>query len=262
MIWMYDKKTRNLKRVSIKQVAQESGFYSDSDETKLANHVEGPANVVLDKLRQRQAITTQERAELAYYIAAMIRRVPRYRRRAQEMIPEVLEKVIARTKAALIEVANVQQVEPTDLEKSLELVDKVGEKFKEETPPEMMEIIRTPFPNDEWVKAIYFMTWRVCTTKWPNCFLTSDNPAFFFESDGLGNENVELVFPISSEVALHCSWQKGPDGREWQIHHQKVREFNRRLACYAERFIFYREGANWIESIAHRRPEDLQRMVR
>ena len=55
---------------------QENGFYSPEDERDLNQLVEMPANYVLDKLRDRIAITLEDRDKLAFYIATFIYRVP------------------------------------------------------------------------------------------------------------------------------------------------------------------------------------------
>jgi hypothetical protein len=70
-----------------------------------------------------------------------------------------------------------------------------------------MEKTRTPWPGREMTELIYYMAWRFCTTRGPSFFITSDNPAFIFECYGLRNDEAELVFPISSDLALHGCWQ-------------------------------------------------------
>ena len=51
-IWMYDKLKGTRKLVKIKQVAQEPKFYTETVEEALTEHVEKPANAVIDKLNR------------------------------------------------------------------------------------------------------------------------------------------------------------------------------------------------------------------
>ncbi len=81
-------------------------------------------------------------------------------------------------------------------------------------------------------------------------FLTSDNPAHFFESVGLSSPVAELVFPISSHLAIHGSYQPGDDGMVILGEKEIIREFNRRVASGAVRFVFYHERREWLASVS------------
>ena len=76
---MYDKKRKTWSHAGLADVAQQAGFYGAETEKKLANEVESPGNRVLDKLRERQGLSDQERMEAAVYIATMLERVPKRR---------------------------------------------------------------------------------------------------------------------------------------------------------------------------------------
>jgi hypothetical protein len=61
MILTYDKKDLSCKPLPIKRVAQAPGFYDAEVEAELAARLEGPANVILEELRNLRRITEEQR---------------------------------------------------------------------------------------------------------------------------------------------------------------------------------------------------------
>ena len=57
-IWVHDRHGGEAQLANIAKVAQSRDFYSQSTETILAETVERPANLVIQKLTTRQPITT------------------------------------------------------------------------------------------------------------------------------------------------------------------------------------------------------------
>lgn len=94
------------------------------------------------------------------------------------------------------------------------------------------------------------MEWRLLRTNGPIYFLTGDNPAFYFEGLGLARPASELTFPLSSQQVLWGSHMpvRGP----WRLPARQgmVKEANKRLAFGAQRFIVYRQKAEWMQKLA------------
>jgi hypothetical protein len=67
-----------------------TGFYTDAIEIALNEHVEKPANVVLERIRQGGDITLAEaeRVSLTVYIATMMKGVPDFRNEAEFLCTE------------------------------------------------------------------------------------------------------------------------------------------------------------------------------
>jgi hypothetical protein len=257
---MYDKRDGCFRKANVATVAQERDFYSDEVEKKLNEIVETPANAAIAKFMARQQLDATERGHLAYCLATMMRRVPLARSRAQAMMPQILADTVQEVKE-LIGRAAAEGRFDTDTEAvRLAEADATAEKLQDSPPPEILERIRTPWPTNEMVALIYFMTWRFFTTDARTPFLTSDNPAFFFECYGLANQDSELTFPITSHLALHACWQSGREGEVQPLHHRLVGEFNKRVASSAERFVFSPIEADWIAMIARRRRDELSRI--
>jgi hypothetical protein len=204
-IWMYDKQEGICKQVPIKQVAQAPAFYTDAVETLITEHIEKPANAVIDKIGGGSTISDVDRAHLAYYVGTMIRRVPHARAYAYGKIPGVLADVARRVREHLQAEAEAGRLDAAELAARLAETYAAEAKFGQQPPPDVVEWIETPWPTEAMLTAIFSMSWRFVPSPGPSFFLTSDNPASFFKQFGLGTPQSELVFPLCRTLALHCS---------------------------------------------------------
>ncbi len=262
MLWQYDKQRDSFARVSLSTAANEADFYPAEVEVQLANDVEAPANVVIEKLRAGQAVTSKERADLAFYIATMLKRVPASRKKGMELLPSVLEETVRETKELIIRMGQQGLIDPALQARRLAEAEAAAKKFSKQPPPETLERVNSPWPSEQMIASVYFMSWRLLTTVGPSYFMTSDNPVFFFTCYGLQGEQAELVFPISSDLALHGCWQplRLKEKQLLKAPQQFVKEFNRRIANAATRFIFYRQNAEWIRTVSQKTEPYLNRI--
>jgi len=104
-IWVYDKKSKRRFSTQVKNIANETAFYSPEVEQYLANMVEGPANAVLGKIHQREWITEGEKELLAEYMAAMIKRVPRGKQLVKQLAPDTAQKLSDKITMELVAIA-------------------------------------------------------------------------------------------------------------------------------------------------------------
>jgi uncharacterized protein DUF4238 len=249
-IWLHDKRKGSFRLASIEKVAQSKGFYSPEIEAVLAKDVENPGNTVIQKLIRNAAITPVERLQLAYYIGVMLKRIPASRRRAREMIPEVLADVVANLREQLVAVADTVRADPDQLARRLREVDAMERKFNVQPPANVVAQIREPWPSEGILRALFGMTWRVLVSSGPQFFVTTDNPAFFFRVYGLAKVESELCFPLSRTHVLHGSWQAAESDLVFlRVKQSIVKEINRRLASETERLAFYHKPAPWLLSI-------------
>lgn len=252
-IWTYDKVLKQLKRIPIKVVAQEPGFYDAKTESDLNTEIERPALSSLGRLRRRETVDQDDRLRLAIYTASMMMRVPRRRRKALEMVPSVLADTVAGVRKRLEEWASSTDADQALVARRFTELEAAHKSFGREPPSEVIDQVRSPWPLQRVVELIFTMTWRVIVADASNRFLTSDNPAFFFEGHGLRRPEAEISFPLASDVALHCSWQGSLEQLLFvQAKPPLVKEINRRVASGAERFVFYHERANWIPVLAEK----------
>jgi hypothetical protein len=246
-IWLHDKRTSLTRLAEIAEVAQSRRFYSSETERLLARDVEPAGNAVIRKLTNEMAIDSAERFQLAYYIAVMMKRIPASRRRATEMVPAVLSDLVADIREQLTSLANDVRADPELIAKRLQEINAAEKKFRVQPPPTVLEQIRDPWPNEEMLRALFGMTWRVLVSSGPQYFVTTDNPAFFFRSYGLAKKESEVSFPLSTKHALHCSWQIAGSNLVFVRAEQRiVKETNRRLASETERLAFNHERAPWL----------------
>jgi len=249
-VWVHDKRGGKARLASIAKLAQSKAFYTPETESLLARMVEQPGNRVIQKLVTNTEITVEERLQVALYIGVMLKRVPTHRRRSSEMIPGVLKETVDEIRQQLKEMANDLQADPAILTKRELELDAAERKFPVHPPAEMLRQIREPWPSKNIVELLFRMTWRILISSGPTFFVTSDNPAFFFQSYGLGRKESELSFPLSGKYCLHGSWQRAPSGLIFfRAEQPLVKQINLRLVSQAERLVFYHQSTEWIASL-------------
>jgi hypothetical protein len=249
MIHQYDNRQGSWSRASIKKVAQERSFYTPEIEDLLNRVVEAPANSVMNTLRDGKPVDSTGRAELAYYMATAMKRVPRHRDKAKELAPAVLADVTKELKEALAVTGQMLEEDLESVAGILKRVDECKAKFEKELSPETMEAIRTPWPSNDLVAAIYHMHWRFLAAAGGSFFVTSDNPVLIFDALGVANLDSQLSFPLSSKLALMADWQPTPTPPVVENAEKLVKEVNRRTAFAATRFLFCQQEAAWVESV-------------
>jgi hypothetical protein len=262
-IWTLPRGESVPRLLPIKQVAQSRGFYDSETETDLARLVESPANPALAKLREESVIDRSERLAVAVYIATMLKRVPKSRARGEALIPETLDSTVKNIRLDIERIAESGRVSPDVIALRLSQIDAAYEKFKLEPPEAVKAQIRDPRPTSAIVQAVLGMTWRVLVTPESEFFITTDNPAFFHGSYGIGTEKAELRFPLSPTHALHGTWT-ADDGSSLSFHpapRDWVREFNRSLAWDASHLAFAHRKAPWLATLMHRSSPYLSRLV-
>lgn len=259
-VWMFDKKKESWSAAAIDKIAQERDYFTPEVEAALARQVESPGHAVLKRLRGLEHLVPGDREALSLYIAVMIKRVPRSRRKAHELLPEVLESTITDTRQEFTEV--LQNTNPDRLKSLLDELDRVAAKYRKATPQSVVDQINTPTVAKEMVDAIERMVWRLVLrpTK-ASPFITSDHPAFFFDAYGVGSPKAELTFPLSPDMTLMGSHQG--EARSMLVAPATkdiAKEINRRVAGGAERFVFSSVRAQWIETLTTRANPFLSRI--
>jgi len=248
LVWQHDKQTGEIREVAIKQAAQSKGYYADDIEKLLADAVEGPANPVMEKLLKKEPLTPDERHQMALYIGAMLLRGPASRRKMSAAFPKHVATYAKETRREIeAAAAKYADVTPEFLARVLAQLDEWERNFAANPSPEMVEQMETPIPYANMVEAIELMTWRIMTPKGNERFITTDSPAFYFDSLGLGTQEAEVSFPLSTTCALHGSWQAAASLLVYvDVGDGFVMEVNRRGASGAARFGYYHKTADWL----------------
>ena len=117
-------------------------------------------------------------------------------------------------------------------------------------PKPIDDYIRTPWPSQNMVMAIFTMNWLVIKAPPTSFFITSDNPAVFNEAAGLATDQAELMFPLSPRFALHGNRQPGLYSFGAATANEELtREVNRWIANGVTRFGFCHEDAKWMAAL-------------
>lgn len=259
LIWMYDKRTGEWSNPAISRAAQERDYFPPEIEVELNRQIEGPGHKALRALRARRTLGSSQWPDLLLYIAVMLMRVPRKRRKGREAVPQVLESTMSRFRS---EIESLRDSDNTDrVNSALDLLDRLEAQYAVAPPDTVEEQISSPWPSDKIAGAVGSMTWRLVSIPDSHYLVTSDNPAYFFESLGLGNAESELTFPVSPTLVLMGSRQGQPQTvLELTAKPMLVKEVNRRMVSGAERFVFAHKKALWVEVIASKPNPSLNRI--
>jgi hypothetical protein len=253
LVWVYEKNSQRVFRAGTKQIARENKFYSRAVEQYLANEIEGPANNVIKKIRNREIVTTEDKLLLAQYMIVMLKRVPRGKERIKEKFPRVggpVFKWFDRQIAALAE-KNPSQSE--DLEKRRVEAKKLWRKYRGNPPKEIWLKVIPPETTSQSLKILEEMTLQFLVSDNGEFFLTGDNPVFYFKHLGIGNERSEVTFPISSTIALLATHRKNRTKTFIPVNKLIVREINRRTISIASRYVYSCCEADWIVRLVNKR---------
>jgi hypothetical protein len=263
VLWQFDK--RNLcfsnEPASIKRIAQQRAFYDEKTEADLNLLVERPGNAVLRKLRTGElALSSNDKLALSVYIATTMNRVPHSRKRGEDMANTVFPKVTDELREKILAAANFGMIDQETAAVHLAETDRVESKLAVQPPPNVVEQIKSPWPREFMINLIFDMTWRFVRATSTQEFITTDNPAFFFQCWGLGREKSEFVFPVSCELAIFGSWTPIRGSDRLNDRKQFVKEANRRLISDATRFVFSRKKQDWIPTVAAKQKPFLSRI--
>ncbi|MBU1208142.1 MAG: DUF4238 domain-containing protein [Proteobacteria bacterium] len=239
LICVYDKKEGGHFLTQIKNVANETGLYPPETEKYLANCIEGPANSVLNKIRQRKQITGTDKKILGEYMAVMWKRIPQAQQRLKDMAPKLSQEVFEDIQGT-INILSAQTPSKAEfLKRREEEIRQILERYAKDPPKEIWLKTIRPDLTPGVVAAIQTMTWIFLTCDEKAAFLTCDNPVFYFTSIGIGKPESELSFPISSHIMLWATWRRDlPEGGYVRVSSQVIKEMTRRIVIMRSDMFF------------------------
>ena len=197
-------------------------------------------------------LASEDKVTLAYYMATMMKRVPRHRQRLATMIPGVMDGTFNElySQLAVAREANPEYVQ--NIDHHIGRAQELQEQYKKALPPELMVRLREPWPSPNVAATLAAMTWRLGISEGPSFFLTNDNPLFFFECWGVGRAESEIAFTLSTTMVLHANLQQGRDLAYFPMPQALVKEINRRYAMSATRYLFYNRGEDWVKALSQK----------
>lgn len=183
------------------------GWDYDTYENALEK-IEEAAKPAIQRLRRHELVEGDDRMAMATYITVMIKRVPRRREWADGMWPELLREFEQGAKVLEQLDAHERNTDPTDTKKLANIAkmraeySRVMEQHKSaDSIPRhiLLPILTSPSMAPA---ALNGMTWRLFVCDENEFFLTSDNPLWFDEDQGIGHQRFEVSFPVSSDTVL------------------------------------------------------------
>jgi hypothetical protein len=244
-IWAHDKQASRSFATQIRVVANENKLYSEEVEAHFNTKIEVPANESLRKIRGHLPLSDQERYALAKYIWVLWKRVPKARDRAMSKIPEVAKELGVQIHSELDSVLETMPHLSDDVAQLKARVSKAidGHISNPSTSLWYESIDSESAPHS--VNALLSMNW-VFLYHDELQFLTSDNPVFFFEFEGIASPESELTLPITSNIALWATKTRQPNGTFVKASNAAVKEINRRTASNSMRWVYSERHEPWI----------------
>ncbi len=210
-IWVYERGKNDAYKTHVRNVAVSGHYYSrivdgqnyTSFEAFLNVEVEGPANLVLSKIRAHQQLTASDKDVLSAYISVMLARTPAYKKDVEQQWPSFVEQFRHEQHAELDQMALSDPSQIARVERAKTTID------------DHLDQMLQGVPQDVYLQQIHVnrasyiagMHWAFVRTPRGRGFLTSDNPVFWFKSFGIGSEGSEISFPISADTALLATWR-------------------------------------------------------
>jgi hypothetical protein len=260
-VYVYEKGKNEAFQTQVKSIGNELGLYTDELETVLANDIENATNPILQKLRDFQNITTDEKYTLSRYMITMRLRVPKLRNWLIEKSPKFLDETFYSIEGQLRDLA-ARHPDKTDLveQRIQDLRDMRVNKADELVREVWLKNI--PVSMDKrTVQTLAKMEWRFMHYEGEQFFLTSDNPLFYFESIGIGNEKSEVTFPLAKNLVLWAKWQMNIPPGFHRARTQFVKGVNRRTISSAMKYIFSPIATDWIPYLLNKGNIQLSRFL-
>jgi hypothetical protein len=282
-LWLFDRERREYRQQTPKNTALKQHYYSteatdgekDTRIEELLSIVEGHAKIVIDKLVAREAITHNEKEELAIFVAFMIGRVPGFEKSVNEVHEQLIRHMC---EVAFSDEARVQAImddrerdtgeKPEVSAKDLVNFQKRGEYdigIHRNASLELMLSLSMDLAN-------YFqqMDWCVHHAPSKSTFITTDNPFVLIPpkhrgprlyGTGIITPGAMKVFPLAPSACL-VMYDHGNDISHRELDAPKVRSMNNILACHSDRFVIARDEVHLRSVVAGSRIENREPLKR
>ena len=244
-----DKTEKNPYLDTISNAGAELDFFADPQKDgsvdfetfeNILESLEKPANTIFQKLRAHQPITVEEKCIFSRYIILMQTRVWAGREQIKESLPKTIaDSAPSKDFFQKTNFTDTPELRAKWKEKSEELGGEPAHHIK------MHNRIAAIAPDSFRVKALQQMTWTFYVAPDNRAFFTGDNPVFIPKNNGLGKNNSELSFPISTDVALIASWDRSRKEGFEEAKSQIVKEINHRTVSRASK-IYFSQNYDWV----------------
>lgn len=258
-IWVYEKGNPDvIRNDTAKNIAFQNHYYSfvnlegNKDSETIENflsHIEGLAAPVFKKIKNQCRLNEEEKVVFAHFLALTMSRVPNYRENAERVMADLLKKNF------MASALNTEQFKASVKRFERETGDKIDipiEEFQKyaldgeygiKVNPQMS--LRVIPLAAQFAPIFYKMNWTFFIATDDYKFVTSDNPLFGYDptydpwsldDGGLLNENIEVTFPVSPDLAFLGTWKNIE--AYVKANNEQVKVITRRTVASASRFVF------------------------
>ena len=259
-VWIYEKGKDCVFKSKPENIAFEKHYHSyitttgekDTETIEdILNKFETPVAPIFEKLRFFHMPNEEERKTFSCYLGISLTRVPNFRKNVDSVVAKLLKFFLE------MNASNEQNFK--------KIVDSfehdTGEKIGYDIHVKPHVSLSMIFRGLELATIFNNMTWVFIKATDRFKLLTSDNPLYYddpthnhnvFFGVSLTDKNVEVGFPISSEVAFTGTWKK--DLREGfiQANHELIKIINRRTVASALRYIYSSERTDGIARLVQK----------
>ncbi len=259
-LWVSDFKEQVVERRAPKNVGKATNYYAfpeweatgeELPEQLLAKVESAAAPVVRKLLSGEFELTGQERADLLFFMAVFVTRVPFFRKLIEELAANVAT-LIGQESAAhpeyfertLREALQGQELTPEEIDETRKIILE-GKKYKIRAKPTLSLLVGFDEALDTIYPVLERMRWAAVRSSGGEHFITSDCPVswvdptprpHFYAGHGLAMKKVEVTFPVGPQLCLLGTWE-GPTGVV-DATKRMVGEYNHRRVGSAERYVF------------------------
>lgn len=198
-VWLFSKTGKVGKRQNIKSTMTSEHFYTIGNddfrvETSLQQIEDKYSKIFDSKISKKLPLNMEEHVFFCAFIASMLQRTVAQKENIEHMFDQIIERLsMFETETGKVSKAKQEWVEKKKDAHSFSIIQML---------PEMTNIMVE-------MNIAFF-----CSES-KTSFITSDNPAFLFNSKlqfypmyspGLGQKDVEIRMPLSPEIAVCFSW--------------------------------------------------------
>jgi len=260
-LWIYDLELGRSRPGQPKSEANVNGLWPNELERHLAEKIEGPAQNVVDRIRQRRPIAHSERRVLAIYLLTMWKRVPAGKERVARNLPIVAKGTRARLHARFELAAALTPELRTETEAAKRLADEILNRYIADPPDHFWHHSVREENTPRMMGALLDMTWTFLVSD-SDLFLTCDDPLFFFTRTGISDPAAELSIPLSSTISLLAHRQGEQRDQFRDVRPSTVVQLNRRTACNARRFMYSESAIPWALKLGRHKPDPARIKIR
>ena len=272
-VWVYEKGGSEIKSLTPHNVAVKSGYYSakiriegfSSDVVEdMLSWIEGKAAPIIKKIINQKKLSDEDRFFFSLFLASMMTRVPTYRTMVEKCSTELAKKFL------MVKASNLESFKSMIDKYEKETGNKLSisaEKFREfifdEDKYEIKADPRISLPMvlmvEEYTNIFEKMSWAFLKATYEQKFITSDNPVYFYDPthnpasfDGVGliNKNVEVIFPLTKDMAFLGTWKeyKGYFRKNKEI----VKTINKKTVISALHFVYSSQHSDGLNRLVQK----------